>query len=77
MSMDSRESDSKSESLMESVEVDVIPETDSDEQEEALLEDEDGVLTVDDELVDAPVFVEDHHEFLIGVLLLNGQVQVL
>jgi len=50
MSMDSRESDSKSESLMESVEVDVIPETDSDEQEEALLEDEDD--SVEEEVVE-------------------------
>ena len=50
MSMDQRESDSKSESLMESVEVDVIPETDSDEQEEALLEDEDD--SVEEEVVE-------------------------
>ncbi len=43
MSMDQRETDSKSESLMESVEVEVIPETEAEaeEEEEILLEDED------------------------------------
>jgi RNA polymerase nonessential primary-like sigma factor len=50
MSMDQRETDSKSESLMESVEVDIVPVTDSDEPEEVMLEEEDD--SVEEEVVE-------------------------
>ena len=51
MSMDQRETDSKSESLMESVEVDVIADTDADE-EEVLLEDD----SADEDVVEEETF---------------------
>lgn len=53
MSMDQRETDSKSESLMESIEVEVIPEGNTDE-EEILIEDD----SIDEDVVEEDVVAE-------------------
>ncbi len=52
MSMDQRETDSNSESLMESVEVDVIADSEVDEEDEILLEDQDDADSDDKEVVE-------------------------